>query len=98
MHRFGIFLIWLGGILLLLFFVSFQFQTPNYQFLLFSFAGLFLGTILVVKTRKERIQNNNRFRILKGLSKKNKQSDEAKNEQDQNSNSKTPFSTRRKHY
>ena len=98
MHRFGIFLFWLGGILLLLFFVSFQFPTQNYQFLLFSFAGLFLGTILVVKTRKERIQNNNRFRILKGLSKKNKQSDEAKNEQDQNSNSKTPFSTRRKHY
>jgi len=98
MHRFGIFLLWLGGILLLLFLVSLQSQSLNYRYLLFSFAGLFLGTILVVKTRKERIQNNNRFRILKGLSKTNNQSDEAKNEQDQNSNSKTPFSTRRKHY
>lgn len=98
MHRFGIFLLWLGGILLLLFLVSVQSQSLNYRYLLFSFAGLFLGTILVVKTRKESIQNNNRFRIIKEFSKKKKHSDEEKTELDQNSNSKTPFSTRRKHY
>jgi len=98
MHRFGIFILWLGGILLLLFLVSVQSQSLNYRYLLFSFAGLFLGTILVVKTRKESIQNNNRFRIIKEFSKKKKHSDEEKTELDQNSNSKTPFSTRRKHY
>jgi len=98
MHRFGIFILWLGGILLLLFLVSVQSQSLNYRYLLFSFAGLFLGTILVVKTRKESIQNNNRFRIIKEFSKKKKHSDEEITELDQNSNSKTPFSTRRKHY
>ncbi|PKN88191.1 MAG: hypothetical protein CVU46_01955 [Chloroflexi bacterium HGW-Chloroflexi-8] len=98
MHRFGIFLFWLGGILLLLFFVSSQSQTPNYQFLLFSLAGLFLGTILVLKTRKEHIQKNSRFRIIKGFTKKNNHSEETKNELDQKSSSQTPISTRRKHY
>jgi membrane protein implicated in regulation of membrane protease activity len=96
MHRVGIFLIWLGGILLLLYLISFQLQSQNILLLLCSLAAFILGTFLAIKTGKAPTQKSTRFRILRRNASRNQDLEEP--DEEGNPDFQPIQSTRRKHF
>jgi predicted tellurium resistance membrane protein TerC len=98
MRRFGLFLAWIGVILILLFVLSIKTQTPNYNFFIYGLGGIFFGTILSVRKKKKSLQKTE-----KNL--KNKHQNSSYNSEDQNDpktsqniEPKNEKTTRRKHF
>lgn len=98
MRRFGIFLIWLGGILILLFIISFQTQSSNFGYLLYGLIGLVFGTILSTKNKNNANPKKNQFPHNKHPNDIIDSADENEEIRDQKSLSQNIKTTRRKHY
>lgn len=69
--RLGVFFLWIGGILILLFFFSSQADSANFNLFVTGFLLLLFGTILRVRGRPQSGQST-RFRIFR---KRTKQAD-----------------------
>jgi len=95
MRRFGLFLAWLGIILVILFVLSLKSQTPNYNLLIYGLAGILLGTIL---GKRKKLKSS----LPGGKNHKNNQQNNPNVSDDlsqsQEISSKKEKTTRRKHF
>ena len=98
MRRFGIFLAWIGVILLLLFVLSIKSQTPNFTFFYYGIGGILFGTILSTRKKKKLLEKTEKNFNNKHQNKSNNSEDQSDPKILQNMSPKNEKTTRRKHF
>ena len=98
MRRFGIFLAWIGVILLLLFVLSIKSQTPNFTFFYYGIGGILFGTILSTRKKKKLLEKTEKNFNNKHQNNSNNSEDQNDPKISQNISPKHEKTTRRKHF